>query len=243
MVAGHRCTGLLYAEPASVPAWGALDSIGELPMDTERRERGEQAVLLAELQHRVRSTLGTMRALVRRSAETNESLDAYVMHLDARLDAMARVQNAFVRNPTGGIDLGLMVADELAACRAREGETVSIEGPPIKLHPRAAEPFGLALHELAINALKFGALTQPSGRIAVTWHVEEREGGRCMLFEWIETGVRARDTGALRYGFGRIVLEEMLPHNLRARARFALTPEGLVYSLDLPLTDKIVRAG
>ncbi len=135
----------------------------------------DHAALLAELQHRVRNTLAAMRALVRQSAETSESLEDYVRHLDGRLDAMARVQNAVIRNPAIGIDLGMLIADELAVCDAHEGERLSIEGPRLLLHPRAAEPIGLALHELATNALKFGALASPSGRIAVYWRFEDRE--------------------------------------------------------------------
>ena len=210
--------------------------------ETDRKHHDDKAALLAELQHRVRNTLASMRAIVRRSAETSESLDEYVMHLEGRLDAMARVQNAFVRNPTGGIDLGLLVANELAACGAREGERFAIDGPSLQLHPRAAEPFGLALHELATNALKFGALTNPSGRIAVAWRIEEREDGQHLLFDWIETGAALTDTTPPSHrGFGRIVLEEMLLHNLMAQTTFAFRPEGLSCSIDLPSTERILN--
>ena len=206
----------------------------------DRASQDDKAALLVELQHRVRNTLAAMRTLIRRSARTSESVDAYVMHLEGRLDAMARVQNAFVRNPTGGIDLGLLVADELAAVDAREGERVRIDGPSVQLHPRAAEPFGLALHELATNALKFGALSKPSGRIAVTWRIEERDGGRRLRFDWVETGVPLGDTAPAHRGFGRTVLEEMLPHNLKARTTLAFTPQGLHGAIDLPLTERVL---
>lgn len=212
-------------------------------MEAERALEGDKAVLLAELQHRVRNTLGTMRALIRRSAETSTSLDEYVMHLEGRLDAMARIQNAFVRCPTGGIDLGLMIADELAAVHAREGDRVLIEGPSLTLHPRAAEPFGLALHELATNALKFGALSRPSGHIAVTWRMEESEDDRRLLFAWVETGVPLADTRLSHRGFGRTVLEEVLPHNLRARTTLALTPQGLTCRIEVPVTERVVKIG
>lgn len=212
--------------------------------EAEQTLRDDKAALLGELQHRVRNTLGTMRALIRRSAETSMSLDEYVMHLEGRLDAMGRVQNAFLRNPIGGIDLGLLIADELATVGAREGERVSIEGPPIVLHPRAAEPLGLALHELTVNALKFGALGTPAGRIAVTWRFEARDDGRHLLFDWVETGAPLTDTTPPSHrGFGRTVLEEMLPHNLRARTTLAFTPQGLSCWIDLPVTERVLAVG
>ena len=112
-----------------------------------------QRLLLAELQHRVRNTLAVVRSIARRTGETSESVEDYAMHLDGRLDALARTQALVTRDPQAGIDLEYLVAEELLAHAAHEGEQVTIAGPPIRLkaeggrefrarHPRARDERG-----------------------------------------------------------------------------------------------------
>src|SRR5207244_9177512 len=92
----------------------------------------------------------------------------YAMHLDGRLNAFARTQAMVTRDPEGGIDLEYLLVEELLAYNAHEGEQVRVAGPPVRFQPKAAETFALAIHELATNALKYGALSQPTGRIEAT---------------------------------------------------------------------------
>src|SRR5262249_60986983 len=87
---------------------------------TKAEER--QRLLLAELQHRVRNTLGVVRSIARRSAETSVNVEDYASHLDGRLNAFARTQAMVTRDPDGGVDLEFLVAEELAAYNARDGE-------------------------------------------------------------------------------------------------------------------------
>ncbi|MEH3147636.1 MAG: PAS domain-containing protein [Methylobacterium frigidaeris] len=216
--------------------FGTATDIHDLKMSQQR-----QAELLAELQHRVRNTLSAVRAIVRHSAETSGSIEEYVMHLDGRLGAVSRVQSAVIRNPAGGLSLAMLVADELLACGAHEGEQARIAGPPVLLHARAAEVVGLALHELATNAVKFGALSDPAGRIAVTWKVEPAEPVPILVLDWVESGVALPQGYPPRRGFGLGVLEQRLPHDLDARTAVAFTPRGLACRIALPLTPRVVR--
>lgn len=201
-----------------------------------------QALLLAELQHRVRNTLATTRMIARRSAELSPSLEEYAAHLDGRLAALARVQNVIVQNPAAGVDLDRLVTDELTAAHAYQDGRAQVSGPEVRLHLRAAEPLALALHELTTNALKFGALAAPSGRLAVTWQIEEQTAGPCLVFEWTESGAALDQETPRHRGFGTVVLEEMLTHNLSAETRLAFSPDGLRFRLVLPLTDRILHA-
>jgi two-component sensor histidine kinase len=140
----------------------------------QKRAQAHERLLLAELQHRVRNSLAVVRSIARRTAENSKTVADYAMHLEGRLDAFARAQSAVTRAPLAGVDLEHLVADELAAYQAYEGQqVVRIAGPTLRLQPKAAETFGLAVHELATNAVKHGALSHPSGRIAVWWHVQE----------------------------------------------------------------------
>lgn len=216
-------------------------TMGSNPTDTE-----EQVVLLAELQHRVRNTLATMRMIARRSAEFSESLEDYTAHLDGRLAAMARVQNVIIQNPLAGVDLDRLVTDELTSALAYQDGRTQVDGPDLRLHLRAAEPLALALHELSTNALKFGALSTPGGGLAVTWRIEERkieerDGGPYLVFDWVERGVPLDEREPRRKGFGTVVLGEMLAHNLKAEASFTFTPDGLRYRMAMPLTSRTLQ--
>ena len=200
-----------------------------------------QAALLAELQHRVRNTLATTRMIARRSSELSESLEDYAAHLDGRLAALARVQNLIVQNTSAGVDLGQLVTDELASARAYQDGRARVEGPEVRLHLRAAEPLALALHELATNAIKFGALSAPSGRLAVAWQIEEQFGGLQLVFDWVESGVVLEEQAPSRRGFGTVVLQEMLPHNLKAQVSFTIASSGVSDRMVLPLNERVLH--
>lgn len=209
-------------------------------MECERTVIEAQAILIAELQHRVRNTLATTRLVARRSAELSENLEDYASHLDGRLATMARVQAMILHDPGAGVDLGRLVTDELAGVHAYRDEKSCVEGPDLKLHLRAAEPFALALHELTTNTLKFGALASPSGRLSVSWRIEKKEGHSKLVFDWIESEVALDEKEPHRRGFGTVVLLEMVPHNLKADADLSFDATGMRYRIVLPLTERVV---
>jgi PAS domain S-box-containing protein len=215
-------------------------------LDVTERKRAEehQKLLLAELQHRVRNTLAVVRSIIRRTAATSRTAEDFALHLDGRISALGRTENLVTRDPRAGVDLEFLVAEELLAHGAREDDQVSISGPEIRLQPRVAETFGLAVHELATNALKYGALAGPEGRIAITWRVEEGKDGPHLVFEWVETNVRVVSPAPRREGFGTELLERTISYELGANASLTFGPGGLRYTIDVPLTDQIaVRAG
>ncbi len=211
--------------------------------DQRRPEAAGAVPLLAEVQHRTRNTIGVIRAIARRTARTSETVDALAAHLDGRIGAFARVQSAVMREPSGGLSLPLLVADELAAVAAREGDLVDIIGPPVRLRPKAAETFGLAVHELATNAVEHGALAAPEGRVGVTWTVGTDGGESHLLFCWRESGLRDPPRPPTRRGFGMEHLERTLAYELQATTRWALHPAGLVCEIDVPFGQGITHAG
>jgi two-component system CheB/CheR fusion protein len=133
---------------------GEVRGFLKIAQNVTDRMRAEEALkaserhpklLVAELQHRVRNTLSVVRSIARRTAESSESLEDYVRHLDGRLASFARVQGAVTRNPDGRLDLAMLVGNELLSVAAREGDRVThIEGPKVHLRPRAAETAALA---------------------------------------------------------------------------------------------------
>ena len=199
------------------------------------RAEERQRLLLAELQHRVRNTLGVVRSIARRSAETSTTVEEYASHLDGRLNAFARTQAMVTRDPDGGVDLEYLVIEELSAYNAREGEQMQVSGPKVRFQPKAAETFALALHELATNALKYGALSQPSGRVEIAWRLDEGMESAELMFEWREQGGPPVKPPPRR-GFGTELLERTLAFEFKGQTKLAFDPAGLQCTITLPLS-------
>lgn len=201
------------------------------------RAEERQRLLLAELQHRVRNTLGVVRSIARRSAETSSTVEEYSAHLDGRLNAFARTQALVTRDPEGGVDLEYLVVEELLAYNAREGEQMRVSGPAVRFQPKAAETFALAVHELATNALKYGALGQPSGRLEISWRIDEAADPPQLVFNWRERG-GPPVTQPARKGFGSELLERTLAFDLKGQTTMSFNGSGLHCQIAIPLTKR-----
>ncbi len=195
----------------------------------------EQARLLVEAQHRMRNTLAVIRSIVRRTAETSETTEDFADHLDGRIGALSRVQLAVARDPLAGFDLATLVSDELRACAAREGKQVKLRGPQVRLNPKAAENIGLAIHELATNAVKHGALTAPRGGIDVHWSKESQGEKERLHLHWKESGMIGRSVAQRRKGFGTTLFEQTLHYDLSAEVTQAFEPSGYRCEMIFPL--------
>lgn len=205
------------------------------------RAEERQRLLLAELQHRVRNTLGVVRSIVRRSAETSTSVEEYASHLDGRLNAFARTQALVTRDPENGVDLEYLVVEELLGYNAREGEQLRVSGPPVRFQPKAAETFGLAIHELATNAIKYGALSQPGGVVEVSWRVDDTANpSSWLMFEWREKG-GPRVTPAKRKGFGSELLERTLAFEFKGKTTLTYNPSGVQCTIAIPLNRRVIH--
>lgn len=215
------------------------ETTARIRADAALRESERQArLLLIELQHRVRNTLAVIRSICRRTAATSETAEDYAMHLDGRIDAFARVQSAVTRDPAAGLDLEMLVADGLLALGAHEGERVpGITGPRVRLKPKAAETIALVIHELATNAMKYGALATDHGRITVEWSIDRADGEPHLVFRWIETGVRLTGEKPQRQGFGTELIERTLAYELEGKASLEFTPDGLHCIISLPIDE------
>jgi two-component system CheB/CheR fusion protein len=190
----------------------------------------------AEYQCHAKDLMATIRSIAIRTAETSTSLEEFSAHFDGRLAALARTQRILVRAGSFDIDLEEMVHEELLAQAVRKDTTA--QGPSIRLSLKAAEALGLALHELAINAVKYGALAGADGHLAVTWHTDTRG----LVLEWRETGVAAVDPQPTHSGFGREWIERGLPYQLKASTALEFQPGGVVCTIVLP-PDQIAADG
>ena len=163
-------------------------------------------------------------------------------HFEGRLNAFSRVQAGVTRSATGTVELKSLVEDELLALATRQGEHLRIEGPNVGLTPRAAESMSLAIHELATNAVKYGALTVPDGRIRVSWRYAQDESvGDVLAFDWRESGLDAAPT-MTREGFGHELLLRSLPYDLGAKTEITFEDDGLRFTMALPLSPEVMAS-
>ena len=214
---------------------GKVTHVAGVGSDVTAMKQAEehQRFLLSELQHRVRNTLAVIRSIMRRTAETTDSKDDFFTHLDGRIAAFARVQAAVTRNPARGVDLAMLLADEMRLVGAQEGRGLTIEGPAVSLAPKAAETLGLALHELATNAVKHGALSNALGSIDVAWRIAGDEAPQLEL-DWIEHG-GPTVLPPRRKGFGSEILERTLAYELKGNTQMEFRPSGFVCHISVPL--------
>lgn len=187
----------------------------------------------AELQHRLRNNLALVRSVIRRSSETAESAEQFALHLDARIGAVVRTQRILAAAGAAGLELEELVRTELIASAVPK-DRYRLQGPAVRLHTTGAQSLGLAMHELATNSLKFGALAAASGFLAITWSVTGGPAPELHL-SWIESGVTIASLAPRRRGFGQELIECTLPYDLGARTRLAFTVGGVYCTMVMPL--------
>jgi PAS domain S-box-containing protein len=204
--------------------------------DISERKRWEdrQRLLINELNHRVKNTLATVQSI---AAQTRRSVadprDAYAAFVE-RLVALSGAHDALTQESWRGADLGAIVAGAVRPFGGEEAERFKIGGPRVWLTPQAAVALALAIHELATNAAKYGALTDPRGCVQIAWTLAEGENGPELALSWIEKG-GPPVAPPRRKGFGSRLLERGLATELQGSVNLAFHPEGVVCSIRAPL--------
>ncbi len=214
------------------------DGIGGITEDiTERRQLAvHRGVLLAELQHRVRNIMGLIRSMANRAAPGAGSVEAYRVLMEGRLLALTRVQVLLTRGANAGGSLRGIIESEVGPQAHHPGQ-LDLCGADLHLSPKAVEVLSLAFHELATNAVKYGALSVPEGRLTVSWTVTRRRDVPWLELVWTERGAPPREP-ATRRGFGSELIEARIPYELGGRGSLAIGPQGAQCSLELPLSDR-----
>ncbi len=196
----------------------------------ERKKSEEQvALLMRELAHRNKNVLTMVQAIAHRAARHAKSVADFEHDFYARLAALAGSSDRLLSRNWTSTDLAALVRSQLSPFPQLDRGQIRLAGPPIRLGPRAAEGLGLAFHELATNALKHGALSVPAGFVTIEWALSRTS----VSLVWTEHGgppVRQPSVN----GFGRAVIERMVPQLLMARASLEFRQEGLRWSLDVP---------
>ena len=221
----------------------AFRMVGVMLDVTQRRSWEERlAVLVSELQHRTRNLLGVVRSVADRTLARADSIEEFQGPFRDRLGALARVNGLLSRLHEGDrITFDELLRNELMGHGMTDaggvGDQVILRGPEgIRLRSATVQTFALALHELATNALKHGALSGSQGRLEVSWDLTDGpRGERQLRVEWRETGAApsARIVGS---GYGRELIERALPYQLQAETSYEFGPDGLRCIIALPVS-------
>jgi len=195
---------------------------------TERKEAEQKQTLLAlEVDHRARNMLAVVQSILRLTRA--DSVSDMVTALDGRIRALARAHTLLSSSRWQGADLGRLVAEEMDPYRDENSDRVVMQGPTVVLRPTLAQALALALHELATNAAKYGALSVLSGNVSVTWELR----GDFLVLQWAEAGGPAASPPTKR-GFGTRVVVANIEQDLGGHAMFAWQAEGLKCTLSVP---------
>ncbi|WP_240609471.1 HWE histidine kinase domain-containing protein [Phenylobacterium deserti] len=191
-----------------------------LDVTSRKFEEEQRQTLMAELDHRVKNVLAAVQVLAQQTAKRTTSLDAFLQNFGGRLKAMASANELLTAARWRGAAIDHLVSAELGALAP--GQT-SWSGPELFLTPRAANALSLALHELATNAVKFGALSIETGHVDVRWK-RLGEGGFELI--WTESG-GPRVAPPVRRGFGSTLLEQVTGRELNGEAGVEYGPGGV----------------
>ncbi len=206
-----------------------LVSFGGTVQDiTERKEREEKEhLLMREINHRAKNMLSVVDSIAHQTATRNP--EDFVERFSERIQALSANQDLLVRNEWNGVEIADLVRAQLAHFADLIGSRIAMRGPTLRLNPASAQAIGLALHELATNAGKYGSLSTDRGRIDVSWGSD----GDTLTMSWTE-----RDgppvSAPQRRGFGSIVMETMAERSAGGKVDLDYAPAGLTWRLTCP---------
>ncbi len=198
--------------------------------ELQRKSRDNQIMAL-ELVHRVKNLLALVQAIVAQTTTRERTALEYQQMLSGRLAALAHAESLLLRDGTERADLGETAVAVLSPYLAARSDRVAIFGPPVMLSARQGRLVGLALHELATNASKHGALTVEGGGAELSWQLDETDW---LHLVWKEHG-GPEAKSPVQTGFGTRLLRDVMEGELEGHARFDYGPDGFTYRLKFPL--------
>jgi PAS domain S-box-containing protein len=212
---------------------GAVLGTTSVVVDISERKANEDQLrlLLRELTHRSKNLLAVIHAIARQTASRTRSVEDFLDRFSARLCAIGCSHDLLIADNWHGASLRMLVEQQLGEHADRFGEQIAIEGEDVMLKPEAVQNLGLALHELAANALKYGSLSDPQGKVSIQWQFCE-EASKLKLI-WQERG------GPIvlppqRSGFGRAMIETVVGQALEGDVSLSFPPKGVRCVIVIP---------
>jgi PAS domain S-box-containing protein len=212
---------------------GAVLGTTSVAVDVSERKASEDQLrlLLRELTHRSKNLLAVIHAIARQTASRTRSVEDFLDRFSARLVAIGCSHDLLIADDWHGASLRMLVEQQLGEPAGRFGEQIAIEGEDVMLKPEAVQNLGLALHELATNAMKYGSLSDPHGQVNISWQFCE-EASKLKLI-WQEKG-GPKVTPPERSGFGRAMIENVVGQALEGDVSLSFPPKGVRCVIVIP---------
>ncbi|WP_262029263.1 HWE histidine kinase domain-containing protein [Microvirga sp. Mcv34] len=246
---GEQVTGIefLHRLPDGQESWTRVsgipihDSAGHVSgalavivdIDDIKRSEEHQRLLINELNHRVKNTLATVQSIARQTLRNAPTMNDAKTALEGRLLALSRAHDVLTLENWEGAELREIAAQAVEPYSNRGEDRLHVNGPKVRLPPRMALAVAMVLQELATNAVKYGALSNATGEIRMSWRVEGRAPGR-LRFRWEESGGPPVRTPTRR-GFGSRLIERSLALDLDGDVRIDFAPTGVICTVDAPI--------
>ena len=211
-----------------------------LNISERKRTEEHMRLIMGEINHRAKNLLGVVQAVAWQTARSGDRT-TFAARLTDRIGSLAASHDLLVRGELAGVEVADLVCAQLAGFSAAIGTRILLDGPPARISPAAAQAIGMALHELATNATKYGALSNADGRVHISWHIS---GGKEGLFSmsWVESGGPKVEPPS-RKGFGRTVIVSMVEAAVSGRVALKFNKSGLSWELQSPVDDTLETEG
>ncbi len=215
----------------------AVLAVGTCQDITERKEREEKEhLLMREVNHRAKNMLSVVHAIAHQTAARGPG--DFVERFSERIQALSANQDLLVRNEWNGIQIEDLVRAQLGHFAGLVGTRIAVRGPPLRLRAASAQAVGLALHELATNAGKYGALSTDRGSVDVVWGTRSRAGGDTFTMSWTESGGPPVSAPG-RHGFGTTVMGAMAERSVNGKVDLDYAPSGVTWRLTCPAANAL----
>jgi PAS domain S-box-containing protein len=220
----------ICAAAMTVDGRGQVTRVSGVTIDiTELKEaEARRTLLVREVDHRARNALAIVQSIVRMTK--SKSIDTYVSTVEGRIAALSTAHALLAESRWEGASLNRLVDEELAPYRSAEKERIKIDGPAVFLKPETAQIIALVLHELATNAVKYGALSVPAGKVSLSWQCGQNE----LSLQWLETG-GPKVSPPTTKGYGTKVITASIQQQLDGKVAFDWRPDGLTFSMSIAI--------
>ncbi|CAN7285721.1 sensor histidine kinase [Devosia sp. LjRoot16] len=200
---------------------------------SRRRQAAETEVrfLMRELAHRSKNQMTVIAAMAKQTARGADTVPEFVSNFERRIFGLARSTDLLLAHGVAGVDLKELLVSQIDPFCPVDGERVIVDGPALRLNAQAAQILGMAAHELATNAVKYGAFAKDGGRLELTW----KRLGDAVSFIWHESGSTPAETSPRR-GFGTTVLENMVGRSLNGEVEREVHELGIEWRFTIPLS-------
>ncbi len=249
LASGATAHAEIRVESGASPAWydltvmptlargGAVDGVigGAVDITDRKQFDAHVRLLMRELTHRSKNLLAVVQALMRQTASHADNIQDFSRRFAARLESVAAAYDLLIKDDWRGTTLAELVASQLAHYTDTQASQIEISGPSLRLPPDSTQNIGMALHELATNAAKYGALSVPTGKVEVRWALErDPQGEATCRISWQESGGPIVGPPGRR-GFGQVVIERTVARAVNGAVTLAYNPGGLEWTLVFPV--------